>query len=129
MLTRTTMSRLRKIKAVSVALATGATLSLGLAPAHAQAQSSVAAPTKVSAGPCGYYVEWLIARYNHCSPDGSNVWVQVTSIIAPDSPPGLGGGLTLLCVAPGDHSLVPYVNGIITGAHSSGNKCSNPNVR
>ena len=73
-------------------------------------------------------MEGILAHYNHCSNDGTNVFVQVTSVVAPGAPPGLGGGLTLLCVSPGNHSLVPYVYGIITGAHSDGTRCDSPNV-
>lgn len=73
-------------------------------------------------------MEGILAHYNHCSNDGTNVFVQVTSVVAPGSPPGLGGGLTLLCLSPGNHSLVPYVYGIITGAHSDGTRCDSPNA-
>ncbi|MFC9770209.1 MULTISPECIES: DUF6355 family natural product biosynthesis protein [unclassified Pseudarthrobacter] len=90
--------------------------------ANAASPSTVAAST-----PCGFHMEGILAHYNHCTADGSNVYVQVTSIVAPGSPPGLGGGLTLLCLSPGNHSLVPYVYGIITGAHSNGVRCSQPN--
>lgn len=101
---------------------------LGVAPAQASAVSAVsAAPAEAAANTtCGFYMSGILAQYNHCSTTGENVWVHVTSIIAPGAPPGLGGGSTLLCLSPGDHSLVPYVYGIITGASSNGNTCSNP---
>lgn len=73
-------------------------------------------------------MEGLLAQYNHCSHDGSNVYVHVTSMME-SGPPGLGGGSTLLCVSPGDHSLVPYVSGIITGAFSEGTRCGTADTR
>lgn len=73
-------------------------------------------------------MEGILAAYNHCSHDGTNVYVHVTSMIAA-GPPGTGGGSTLLCVSPGNHSLVPYVSGIITGAFSNGTKCGTANTK
>jgi len=110
-----------------------ATPAVASGPAAAAATTAPAASTPasvaaVTATPCGFHMEGILAHYNHCSNDGTNVFVQVTSVVAPGAPPGLGGGLTLLCLSPGNHSLVPFVYGIITGAHSDGIRCDSPNA-
>lgn len=100
----------------------GTTLGIA-APAQAVTENQQA----VAAAQCGYHLEGLIAYYNNYSDNGTNTWVSITSIIDPGSPPGLGGGKTLVCLSPGDHYIGKFVWGIITYAASDGKPCENPN--
>lgn len=120
-----TSQRKTKLGAFAAVLAAIA-VSFGATPAVAAGPGPSTAVS--SSTPCGFHMDGILARYNHCSHDGSNVYVQVTSLVTPGAPPGLGGGLTLLCLSPGDHALVPFVYGFITGATSDGTRCSTPNA-
>ena len=71
------MAHLPKIFAVS-AFAAVATLSgVGVASAQSEPGTHAAGVDAVSAQKCGFYEDNVTAWYNHCTSDGSHIWVII----------------------------------------------------
>ncbi|MGK3206090.1 DUF6355 family natural product biosynthesis protein [Amycolatopsis sp. MEPSY49] len=80
-----------KQRIVLGALTALAAASLSLAAASPAAAAEVAA-TK----PCGYSESEGNAWYNHCTSDGSWIWIKIDVVFAPDSTTCVGPGLFII---------------------------------
>jgi hypothetical protein len=80
---------------------------LGLA-----ATTGAAAAAAATGKPCGYSESDGYAWYNHCTNDGSDVWIDVNSVFGPDFEK---------CVHPGLNRI--GASWSYRGAHYNGNLC------